>query len=377
VRSLASLILLVTSIVHADEPRAVLLIAPGVSRTAADEVAKDAGPRGLELAAPAPQAEPAAETLLAEIRPLYQDMKFGAAVKKLEAGRDELIANRLPTPGLLKALGEIELWLGACAFLQKDKTAANDHWALARLVAPEARPDRIFPPEVHKAFAAKQPAGKPVTVAVKLAPVDARLWIDGRRASAPVTAVPGLHLVVVERADQDPSTQILRVTKSAPEIAVSLQQAATPADALRQAGKRIRTGPLTRDEGIGVSAALLRPLWVVTEQGDKLVANRYASSDVTRPVDEVSAPAATLIDELCKSEKCVAPVPAVALVPTPNNPTANVVATQPIETTPKKPVWKKGWFWGVIGATVLVVAGAATGTALGLTAARDYDVRVR
>jgi hypothetical protein len=377
VRHLAFLISFVACTAHADEPRAVLLVAPGVSRPAADEVAKDAGPRGLELAAPAPQAEPAAETLLAEIRPLYQDMKFGAAVKKLEAGRDELIANRLPTPGLLKALGEVELWLGACAFLQKDKAAALDHWALARLVAPDARPDRIFPPEVHKAFAAKQPPGKPVAVAVKLAPVDARLWIDGRRVTGPVTATPGLHLVVVERADQDPSTQILRVTRSAPEIAVSLQQAAVPADALRQASKRIRTGPLTRDEGIGVSAALLRPLWVVTEQGDKLLANRYASGDVTRPVDEVSAPAATLVDELCNKEKCATPVAPVAVVPNAalTSPAVSTGPTEPL--TPKKPVWKKGWFWGVIGATVLVVAGAATGTALGITAARDYDVHVR
>src|SRR5581483_6447270 len=100
--------------------------------------------RGLEVAAPVPQPEPAAEALLADIRPLYQDMKFGAAVKQLLAARDSLIAGRVPSPGLLRALGELELWIGACAFLSRDKAGAFDHWALAQRVAPEARPDRIF-----------------------------------------------------------------------------------------------------------------------------------------------------------------------------------------------------------------------------------------
>jgi hypothetical protein len=362
---------------RAEEPaRAILVIAPAVPRAAAEEITRDAATRGLDVASPGPQPEPASEALLAEIRPLYQNMKFAAAVKQLEAARDSLIADRVPSPGLLKALADVELWLGACALLARDKPAALDHWALAQRLAPDARPDRIFPPEVHTAFAAKRPAGKPVAIAVRLAPVDARLWIDGRRAGATVSTLPGLHYVVVERADQVPAAQILRITRSAPEIAVSLQVAADPSDALRQVSRRIRTAPLTRDEGIGVSANLVRPLWVISDHDDKLTATRYSASDVNRPVDEVVAPSSTLLDEVCRLERCAPIAPPVLTTPNPPSVvTAPLAPTEP--PTPRKPVWKRGWFWGVLGATVLVAAGAATGVALGLIAPRDYDIRVR
>jgi hypothetical protein len=362
---------------HAEEPaRPILLISPSVAKTTADDLAHDAPARGLEVAAPAPQPEPASEAALAEVRPLYENMKFGAAAAKLEAARDALIAGRGPTQGVLKALGEVEVWLGACLFLARDKKGAADHWALAQRVAPEARPDRIFPPEVHKAFAQKGPPQKPVSIAVKLAPVDARLWFDGRAGGTRLTAVPGLHYVVVERADQVPSSKIVRVTRSAPEIAVSLQESAPAGDALRQAHRRIRAATLTRDEGIGVSAALQRPLWVVSDRDDKLAASRYSAADVNRPVDEVVAPPAGLLDGLCRVERCVAPAPVViAPVVTPTGPEAIVTAPPP-PPPPKKPVWKRGWFWGVVVTGAVVVAGAATGVALGLTAARSYDVHV-
>jgi hypothetical protein len=120
---------------------------------------------------------------------------------------------------------------------------------------------------------------------------------------------------------------------------------------------------------------LQRPLWVVMERDDKLVATRYAAGDVTRPVDEVTAPAAGVVDELCRVEKCA--VPPAVLAPNPA-PTAPSVTSAPVEPLrPRKPVWKRAWFWAVVSVGVLAVAGAATGTALGLTAARDYDVRVR
>jgi hypothetical protein len=318
--------------------------------------------------------------MLADVRPLYQNMAFAQAVKKLEAARHALIVGRLPTPGVLRALGDLELWLGACLFLRHDRAGALEHWALAQRLAPGARPDRIFPPEVRRGFAERKPAGKPVSIAVRLAPVDARLWLDGKLVSGAPAAVPGLHYAVAERADLSPVAQIVRVTKAAPEIAISLHEPAGAAEAVRQASARVRTGSLGRDEGLGVSAALHRPLWVLAARDEGVSARRFSAAEVARPTDEVSAPdAGSLVEAICRLEHCapVAP-PLVALAPPAlSSPAAAPVLLQQQQTAPPaRPVWKRGWFWGVLGASVAVAAGVAVGAALGASAARDYDVRV-
>jgi hypothetical protein len=343
-----------------DKPRP-LLAARELPLAAAQALALQAEAHALELAAPVPPSEPASEALLGPVRPLYQNMEFGKAARALAAGEEALLAGRLPTPQLARALAEAELWLGALLWLDRDKGAAADHWALAQRLVPSARPDRLFPPQVQQAFAQRPVETHPVAVAIKLAPVGARLWLDGKRVTGNLTATPGLHWVVVERADFKPSVQLLRITLAVPQIAVDLREPAAPAEALARA----TSVAMGRDEGLGVSGLIKRPLWIVTAPAGKWSGARFASADPTRPVVQLSDEGAAPLVEAILVAEGLGPPPPVA--------PAEVVSPPP----PKRPLWKRGWFWGTVAAAVVVVAGVAVGASLGVTAARDYDLHVR
>src|SRR4051812_454498 len=170
--SMLAIALVASSSLAAEHP--LLLPAAGSNVEALERAAPR---RGLDVARPQREADIAAESALAEARPLYRDMAFGRAATKLLAAEESLVAGRLPTPRLAAALAEIELWLGACTLLDNKAPDAHDHFALARVLAPSARPDRIFPPEVQAAFAHTAP-GATVTPRLQLSPPGARLWID-------------------------------------------------------------------------------------------------------------------------------------------------------------------------------------------------------
>lgn len=363
-----------------EEPpaRVLLLVDPALPAATADAVQKELEQRGapVEVATPGTLSEPAAEAILSEVRPLYRDMSFKAAAARLDAAEETLIANHIATPGTLRALADVELWLGALYLLESNAAGAQERFALAQRLAPSARPDKIFPPEVASAFAAAQRATpQRVAVTVRVAPTGSRLWVDGKLAAMPLSATVGLHYVVVERADKKVVARVLRLTKAAPEIAVNLAETAPAQEALRQAAARLRAGALHRDEGIGVSAALGRTLWVVGQRSGKLVADRFSASDVARPasaLDPADGPA-QLAEAFCGSEaRCAPPV---VVQPGVREPPPSIVAGPP--PPPKKPVWKRAWFWGVIGAGVLVLGGAAAGLSIGLTSPRNYIVQVR
>jgi hypothetical protein len=323
--------------------RPLLVAATGAN---ADRLARAAPARGLEVARPQREADVAAESALAEARPFYRDMEFARAAGRLESAAESLVARRLPTARLGAALADIELWLGACLLLDHQTVDAHDHFALARALAPSARPDRIFPPEVQASFAHAS-AGPTVTPRLALSPPGARLWIDGRPAGGTTTA--GLHWIVVERADRDPVARIVRITEAAPEIAVSLADAATPADAVRQAAARAAAGGLDRDEGLGVSALLGRTLWVVGAHG----ADRFAAGDAAAPVRHVDF-ATDPIDAVCRVEPlCVAP------------------------PVPRRPIYKRAVLWVPVGVGIALAVGAGVLAGTLANASSDYVVRVR
>ncbi|MGZ3440826.1 MAG: hypothetical protein ACXVDD_14985, partial [Polyangia bacterium] len=321
----------------------LLLPAAGAS---VEGLERAAPARGLDVARPQREPDVAAESALAEARPLYRDMAFARAVLRLQSAEQMLLTGRLPSPRLGAALAEIELWLGACLLLDNKPADAHERFALARALQPSARPDRIFPPEVHAAFAHATP-GAQVTPKLELSPPGARLWIDGKPAAA--TTSSGLHWLVVERADRQPVAKVARVTQAAPEIAVSLADAAAPADAVRQAAARSADGPLDSDEGLGVSTALGRTLWIVGAHG----ADRFAAADVAHPVrhiDFVTDP----VDAVCAVEPaCVA------------------------RAVPKRPIYKRAALWVPIGVGVALVVGAGVLAGTLSNASSDYVVRVR
>lgn len=341
-----ALTLLASALVAASAPAAERPLLVPAAGSAPALLEQTAPARGLEVARPQREPDVAAEAALAQARPLYRDMAFARAVAQLRSDEQALIDARLPTPRLIEALAEIELWLGACLILDGKPAEAQERFALARALAPSARPDRIFPPEVHAAFARAVPGAR-VTPRLVLSPPGARLWLDGRAAAPATTA--GLHWIVVERADRRPVARVMRVTEAAPEIAVNLGDAAQPADAVRQAAARAADGALGSDEGVALSATLGRSLWIVGGHG----ADRFDAGDVAQATRHVDFDG-DAVGAICAVEPACIALPA-----------------------PRKPLYQRAVLWVPIAVGVALVVGAGV---LGGTLANnssDYVVRVR
>jgi hypothetical protein len=372
-RRLGLLLALTLGVARADGgPRPLVVLHPQLDASTAEAVRKEADRRGLEVATPAPPSEPASEELLADVRPLYQNMAFGAAVKKLEAAEASLLNGRSFTPAVARTLADVELWMGACLFLSHDHAGAEDRWALAQRLEPSVRLDPLFPPELQKAFGERRNPGRPLPVVVRLAPTGARLWLDGHLVDGPLSTVVGLHAAVAERADLLPAGQVVRIIRAAPQIALRLQTPADAATALHQIFTTLKQRPLSRDEALGVSGVLGRPLLLIGGDAHRLSATRHDAADRARPDGEwTAADAPALFSAMCATTDTCGPAQAPVLV-------APVVAPPASPEKPQAPpVWRRGWFWGVVGASLAVAAGAALGIGFGMTAPRDYDLRVR
>jgi hypothetical protein len=342
-------------LVHRELPAAKLL-----------ELQRAAAPRGVVVAAPEAPPEPASETLLADVRPLYRDMAFGRASARLDAAAETLVRRRLPTAGTVRALAEIELWRGACRALAGDRRGASEHFVLARQLWPAARLEPIFPPKVQALFGAARP-GEPVPVEVRIAPSGAHLWLDGREVTPPVTATPGLHYIVVMRADRVPEARLTRLLRAAAEISVSLREPAPIAEALRSA----RWWAL--DDAVAESVG--RPLFSVELVGARF---RVAAVPVHAGVLVESERADEVVAGVCQAAgTCLGPRPVIAVAPPLATAPPSVSAPPTASARPPRPLWRRAWFWGVVGAGALVAAGIATGVALGVTAQTDYVVRLR
>ena len=185
----------------ADPPRALVLIAPSEKDDAQmiERALKERAPT-LQVFSAAVANDPISG--VAELRPLYRDMMFGRCASHGQKLAETLIDGHLPSTPRTRLLSELLLWEGACFLLAGNAKEAIDWFTLTRILDPEALPDAIFPPEVRRAFAQATP-GPPMEVATRLAPSGSRLWLDGKPTNGPVKASPGIHYVVVERADRN------------------------------------------------------------------------------------------------------------------------------------------------------------------------------
>ena len=345
--------------------RAAVLVAPD-GESGADAIGRALLARraAAERVAAPVIAEPSPEAEVADVRALYAQMRFLQAIARVAAHTDALIAGQLPDAARVRALAELMRWDGALRLLGGDAAAAAERFALAARLDPGTAPDRIFPPEVATAWRAATKAEAPsVAVAARVAPADARIWIDGKLAAPSIAIVVGLHYVVVERADRRPVARLVRVTREAPEIAAQLSTAARGDEALRQATARLATGAeFPSSEARGVAAALGRPLWIVRARAGAWRAERHPAPHEARAVVTLppAADAEAIARAVADTEEALRAAPVA-----------------PERPRDRRPVWKRGWFWGVLGASVVVVAGAAAGAAVAATSPRDYVVQVR
>lgn len=349
---------------------ALIVVGQGVSDEQAAAIVAGARAPGVDVAQASEPAPPSTEEVLGEARRLFRDMDFARATLRLSSAEPSLIEGRTPTPALVATLVELETWLGACLLFSRNAVDAGERFALARALDPNARVDPVFPPEVARAFA-HSPSPAPITVRFRVTPSPARVWIDGRLADAAPTARPGLHYVVAERADRRPFARIVRIVASAPEIALALGDVASRPQSLQQVARQARRAPLQREEASAVAALQGRALWTVAARDGHLGATRW-------PADAAETPRTVEIDRaeeaaraICRAEHACAdePPPAVAVTPP-----AAPVAAATSERATARPVWRRGWFWAVLGVAALLVAGGIAGAVVA-TAPRDYVAR--
>jgi hypothetical protein len=309
----------------------------------------------VELVSPAPAETPQRDAILAGARRSYGNMAFDKAVSELSAVEASLTESARPSPERIARLAEVEMFLGACLLLQRDNREAEERFAFARALAPTLAPDPIFPPEVGGAVRAAKP-GPPIQVEVAISPPEARLWIDGVAAADHPRLNTGLHYLVVERADRRPTGKVVRISKSTSRLELS---AARPA-AQEEAILALRVSSPTQTEGVAVSRLLSAPVWRLSSDGSNITAERWSAKDIVHPHQSVQVSAAdpTALDKaICAIDACD---PRVAS-----------------SEAPKKPVWRRPWFWGAIGASAAVVLGGVIAGAVVGTRARDYEVVVR
>jgi hypothetical protein len=304
---------------------------------------------GVRIVSPVAAELPSRDALLGEARRSYGAMSWKHAEEQL-ARAEQRIVDGLPTRERTVLLAEVELFYAACLLLDNDGRTADERFVLARALSPTVTVDPIFPPEVARAFHAAKPGpSQPVTVTI--APEGARIWIDGVAGAA--TQLPsGLHYLVVERADRRPHGSIVRVSKSAARLSLAADSPASADEAML--ALRSASEPA---EALAVSRSLHASLWRLSLHDEALAAARFAASDAVRPTsstDLALADPRALEKTVCAMDPCDAK-----------------------ESPPRGPVWKRSWFWGVIGAgAAVVVTGVVVGAVLG-TRARDYEVIVR
>jgi hypothetical protein len=342
---------------HAAEGSLVLV--GDLDEAAAEGLRRDAGAHAFDVVALAPTGDATAEEALVAVRPLYRDMAFARAAQRLIADEAALLRDRLPTPPTLRALAELEVWLGACLLLDGKSSDAGEHLELARRLEATVEPDPIFPPEVRVALAraaTAAAAATPLPIAARLAPTGARLWLDGRLTGDAPTATPGLHYIVVERADRRPFARVMRLTRAAPQIAVSLVETAPPEQALRQAAARVRDGRLGADEGLAVAARLGRGLDVVGAGG----VDRFDAADAAQPIAHAEvAVGERAIDAVCRIDRSCAR------------------SSPPATDRARRPWYRRAAFWVPVGAGALILVGVGVLAGTLANTSSDYVVRVR
>lgn len=185
------------------------------------------------LPTPAPPPAPYAALARAELaaaRERFLASAFREAATGLHAVAADTVEHLVASDRALAV--EMLHWAAACALLAGDRDAARVDLRRALLLAPQARPPGVFPPEVDALFEevrATAVVETPAVFVVRSAPAGARVEIDGRdEGVTPVTVrlVPGRHALRLERLGYRPWVGPLRVDGAAsPEFQVVLTEA--------------------------------------------------------------------------------------------------------------------------------------------------------
>lgn len=303
-----------------------------------------------------------AEELFQRVKPREAEQLLAAEIQRSSEG--------LVHAGRFDLLRELHLWRGICLSKSGRHDRAREAFAEAVLLDQRPLDPARFPPAITEAHTravealARLPRG---TLTVKANPADVRVQVNGRTVDPQGARLPvGHHWVVVDAVGYMPAVRRVNIASRPTTLQLALEPAppALVADqlaALRSRGALDTTRPrfaalLARLER--VDAAL-----VVTEErsGDRV---RLA---LTR-VRAADGAVVSRFDETTSTKDLGASVDRGLL---------KLWSSPPQPPQPSTPVYKRWWFWTLVGA---VVVGGTVGAVLGATLGRNgegtYTVRI-
>jgi hypothetical protein len=304
---------------------------------------------------------------------LYDGLSFKKArarfVKAVEAFR-AVVARGADSKDYVKALH----YLGASALYDNARDKAIRTFAEAAVFSPEDRPDEaVFSPDVLKAFDEAKAAGAATCSMRILSSPAAEVRVNGQVRGVSKLKLPGLkpgrYLVRFERAgyeadaqwisvEQGASAEVRTELKALPQLAIYRQtltavrqelKGPKPGPAVQRLMKSLSVGSviIVGRQGRAVSAGWAEGgFWVKRNKGTvakggagAFAGQLLAASGVTPPSGGCNSASDCSAGQVCRSGNCMA---------------GGVVS--------QTPIYKKWWFWTIIGAAV---AGGTVGVVLG------------
>lgn len=361
---------------HAGEPPALLLLVGNPSPEVASTLTSELRRRGARVLAVAPVAAPEAsaervqaaalvgqvEASLRRAEELFYGVKLQAASALVgeELGRSSLA---LAFAGRFDLLRALHLWRGICAFKlgQRDAARAAFH-ASAALDDRPPDPTR-FPPAIGAAYsaAARELAGRAKgKLTVVVTPVDAELRVDGRLATGPtIDLVQGEHWL--EARSLGYARSVRQVTVSDREQRLELRlDVASRAQLQEELHRRQQRGGL-EPTSPAVAAALGR-----LQGASEALAVRERSAGAQLEL-ELARIRCSDGQRLERHVERVAPAERTLAVRRALLRLWPVAASVPAPAVQRTPVYKRWWFWALIGGGVAIAGGA---TAAGIVLSR-------
>jgi tetratricopeptide (TPR) repeat protein len=290
-----------------------------------------------------------AEDLFHKVKPGEAEQLLAAEITRSSEG--------LVHAGRFDLLQELHLWRGICLSKSGETDRAREAFGQAVLLDQRPLDPARFPPAVTAAHAReiealfRLPRG---TLRVVVSPAGARVKVNGRTVDPRGVQLPiGRHWVVVEALGYMPAARRVEIGTRPTALQVALEPAppslvAHQLSALRARGALDPTRP--------PAAALLARLERIDEA---LVVTEQRSGDRVRlALCRVRAADGAVVDRFSEATT------AAGLVASVDRGLLKLWPPPPRPPPPSTPVYKRWWFWTIVGT---LVVGGTVGAVLGAT----------
>ena len=303
---------------------------------------------------------------LAQTRDLYRKLRFDEAISRLRRARATL-GQHAAEAGHYRLLSELALQLGLNHLALKDEPAARRAIVTASLHGYGGPAPGALPPEVEAFIASTRKGMEGQTrggISIKTQPPGAAVSVDGMEVGlSPVTvqAAAGLHHLRISRVGFEGQALYQQVLPGKVERAEIYLKVAPPATAARQLMRLHRQGgdPTVAPRGVRDLFGADTGLVLAGSKDDKPYNHLLWTGGKRSPLKEhrCQGSASTALAD------CLGPV-LYRLA------TGKAYQKKTIHT----PVYKRWWFWALVGGGAAVATGTTLGIYYGTRPSENTDI---